>query len=126
MKAIRAFLTAAAATATLAIPPAAPAFAAASQAGCTELTVQTTTNGEVIKTGGDLLVVDNDVNPRLGDWVEVTVSSTDYWIININENVLPVTLQLSSTYSPPNPYGLRQGTPVTFPAGPVTFTTVCN
>ena len=120
MKAIRALLAAAAAPAALAIPPAAPAFAAASQAGCTEITVHTTT------TGGDTLVVDNNGNPRLGDWTEVTVGSTHYWTIKVNENWLPVTLRLSSTYSPPSPYGVRRGTPVTFPAGPVTFTTVCN
>ena len=126
MKAIRALLAAAAATAALAISPAAPAFAAASQAGCTGITVHTTTNGEAIKTGGDWLVVDNNENPQIGPWAEVIVGSTHYWISKLAQNTLPVSLQLSSTYSPPNPYGLRTGTPVTFPAGPVTFTTVCN
>jgi hypothetical protein len=99
--------------------------AAASQAGCTGITVHTMTNGEAIKTGGDWLVVDNNENPVIDPWAEVIVGSTHYWISNLAQNTLPVSLQLSSTYSPPNPYGLRTGTPVTFPAGPVTFT-VCN
>ncbi len=126
MKAIKALLAAAAATAVLAILPAAPAFAAASQAGCTGITVHTTTNGEAVKTGGDRPVVDNNGKFALDPWAKVTVGSTHYWAINFAQNTLPESLQLSSTYSPPNPYGSRTGTPVTFPAGPVTFTTVCN
>jgi hypothetical protein len=119
VKAIRAFLAAAAATAALVIPSAAPAFAASNQCPATSVTVHTTTNGVIVKGGGVRLVVDPPGNPAVGNWCDATVNGMTghYWTINHNNNTATVTYQLSSTAYPVM-------TPVTFPAGPVTFTTL--
>jgi len=121
MKTVRALLLTAAATAALAIPSAVPAFAASNQCPATAITVHTTTNGEIVNGGGVRLVVDPPGNPPIGNWCEATVKGMTghYWTINHNNNTAVVTYQLSSTAYP-------VATPVTFPAGPVTFTTVPN
>jgi hypothetical protein len=123
MKVIKVLLAAAAATSAFAISPVVPAFAASNQCPETIITVHTTTDGEW--AGGSELKVVSPNNPPIGNWCKVTVQGMSgyYYTYNHNNNTTAgVFYELSSTDSPPP----QKPTPVIFPDGSVTFTTVLN